>query len=373
MTTTPTPTTAPVKFLLVDDREENLIALEALLERDDLILLKAQSGEEALEYLLKNDVALALLDVQMPGMDGFELAEIMRGSERSRHVPIIFVTGDPTQQKRVFQGYDAGAVDFLIKPIEPGILKHKTATFFSLYKQRQLLEETLRLNETFVAAVGHDLKNPLNSIVMSAGLLAEKANDPATAKLVERVKSSGLRMARMIDDLFDLSRARFGQGIPVERAQTDALAIAQRAIAEQEQAAKDRSILLTHEGSLEGNWDADRIHQVLCNLLSNALRYGDPQKPITLSLKGEPNEVVLAVHNGGSIPPSVLPHIFDPFRQHAEDKRTRTGLGLGLYIVDQLVLAHGGKVSVVSTPDEGTTFTLRLPRYDSPESSKPAE
>ncbi|MEO8797764.1 MAG: response regulator, partial [Polyangiaceae bacterium] len=224
--TTLKPTIPPVKFLLVDDREENLIALEALLERDDLILLKAQSGEEALEYLLKHDVALALLDVQMPGMDGFELAELMRGSERSRHVPIIFVTGDSTQQKRVFQGYDAGAVDFLIKPIEPGILKHKTATFFSLYRQRQQLEETLRLNETFVAAVGHDLKNPLNSIVMSTSLLAEKAQDPETERLIERVRSSGLRMARMIDDLFDLSRARSGVGIPIERAHVDALTIA---------------------------------------------------------------------------------------------------------------------------------------------------
>ncbi|MEO8798443.1 MAG: HAMP domain-containing sensor histidine kinase, partial [Polyangiaceae bacterium] len=196
--------------------------------------------------------------------------------------------------------------------------------------------------------------------------------DPETERLIERVRSSGLRMARMIDDLFDLSRARSGVGIPIERATVDALIIAQRAIAEQEQAAKDRSIVLTHAGSLEGNWDSDRIHQVLCNLLSNALRYGDPAAPITLTINGEPSQITLAVHNGGSIPVQVLPHIFDPFRQHAADKRTRTGLGLGLYIVDQILLAHGGKVAVASTPDEGTTFTVRLPRYDSPESRRPA-
>ena len=111
-------TQSPVKFLLVDDLEENLIALEALLRREDLVLLKAHSGREALELLLAHDVALALVDVHMPEMDGFELAELMRGVERTRHVPIIFVTAAMRESHRVFQGYDAGAVDFLFKPIE---------------------------------------------------------------------------------------------------------------------------------------------------------------------------------------------------------------------------------------------------------------
>src|ERR1700754_1880365 len=109
----------PVKFLVVDDKEENLIALEALLRRDGLEILKARSGDEALELLLVHDVALALLDVQMPEMDGFELAEFMRGSDRTRRVPIIFVTAGPHDQQRVFKGYESGAVDFLFKPIEP--------------------------------------------------------------------------------------------------------------------------------------------------------------------------------------------------------------------------------------------------------------
>src|SRR6185312_10736222 len=103
----------PIKYLLVDDLEENLIALEALLRRDGVEILKASSGREALELLLAHDVALALLDVQMPEMDGFELAELMRGAERTRHVPIIFVTAATHEPQRVFQAYDAGAVDFL--------------------------------------------------------------------------------------------------------------------------------------------------------------------------------------------------------------------------------------------------------------------
>lgn len=126
-----------VPFLLVDDLEDNLISLEALLRRDDLTLLKAKSGDEALELLLKNDVALALIDVQMPGLNGFELAELMRGNERTRRVPIIFVTAGTADYQRRFRGYEAGAVDFIQKPIEPDILRSKADVFFELYQQRQ--------------------------------------------------------------------------------------------------------------------------------------------------------------------------------------------------------------------------------------------
>lgn len=126
----------PVRFLIVDDLEENLLALEALLRREGLAFLKARSGEEALELLLKNEVALALLDVQMPGMDGFQLAEFMRGNERARHIPIIFLTAGTTDAQRRFRGYEAGAVDFIQKPIEADILKGKAGVFFDLHQQR---------------------------------------------------------------------------------------------------------------------------------------------------------------------------------------------------------------------------------------------
>src|SRR6201994_1827261 len=148
----------PVKCLLVDDLEENLLALSALLERPDVELLTARSGREALELLLVHDVALAFLDVQMPEMDGFQLAELLRGSERTRHIPLIFVTAGARDQHRLFKGYESGAVDFLFKPIEPHILKSKAEVFFQLYRQKQQLlvelehrTETLRLNEMFAA------------------------------------------------------------------------------------------------------------------------------------------------------------------------------------------------------------------------------
>src|ERR1700748_1447390 len=147
---------APIKCLLVDDLEENLLALSALLARRDVEILTARSGSDALELLLVHDVALAFLDVQMPDMDGFELAELMRGSERTRHIPLIFFTPGAAEAHRQFKGYETGAVDLIYKPIEPHILKNKAEVFFELYRQRQLLSrdlkertETLRWNEMF--------------------------------------------------------------------------------------------------------------------------------------------------------------------------------------------------------------------------------
>lgn len=145
-----------VKFLLVDDIEDNLLALEALLRRDGLTTLKARSGTEALELLLSNEVALAFIDVQMPGMDGFELAELMRGAERSKNIPIIFVTAGAHEPNRIFRGYESGAVDFLFKPIDPHILRHKANTFYQLFRQRQQLSEQLehiQQNEALLRAM----------------------------------------------------------------------------------------------------------------------------------------------------------------------------------------------------------------------------
>ncbi len=358
-----TPKLTPAKILLVDDRDENLVALDALLRRDDVTLLKARSGLEALELLLLHDVALALLDVQMPDMDGFELAELMRGTARSRNVPIIFVTAGVHEPHRVFEGYDAGAVDFLFKPLDARILRHKTDVFLSLYRQRQQLEETLRLNETFVAAVGHDLRNPLNAIVMATEMIVAGANDPLSRAAAERLRASGRRMARMIDDLFDLSRARLGSGIPVECADMDLLAVAKHVIAEHATTAPNRPIALVHEGDAQGSWDRGRIEQVVANLVGNAIRHGKVDAPISVAVNGANDaRVSIAVHNGGTIPGELLPHLFDPFRS-SNDHRARTeGLGLGLYIVHQIVAAHGGTIEVRSSEEAGTTFEVKLPR-----------
>ena len=352
----------PVKLLLVDDLEENLVALEALLRCEGVEILMASSGRDALELLLAHDVALALLDVQMPEMDGFELAELMRGAERTRNVPIIFITAGSRDPRRVFQGYDAGAVDFLFKPIEPQILRHKVDIFIELHRQRQVLAEMLRLNEELMAVVGHDLRSPLSVILMTANVLEQTSKEDSTKQVALRLRSSGRRMLRIIDELFDLSRARLGGGIPIERRPADLLAIARAAVTEFEAMHADRKIELSHEGELQGEWDAVRLSQVLSNLIGNALRHGEGKTNVLVTLAGESERVVVTVHNAGAIARDVLPRVFDPFRSGHRPRARAEGLGLGLYIVQQLVIAHGGKVTVESTEAAGTTFRVELPK-----------
>jgi two-component system, sensor histidine kinase and response regulator len=357
--------TSSIKFLLVDDLEENLIALEALLAQDELTLLKARSGQEALDLLLNHDVALALIDVQMPDMDGFELAELMRGVERTRHVPIIFITAGIREGQHVFKGYDAGAVDFLFKPIDPSILKHKSETFFQLAKQRQALADTLRLNEELMAVVGHDLRNPLDVILMTAELLQSDTHSADVRKCGERLRRSGNRMRQIIDELLDMTRARLGGGIPIEPRPANLLHIARSVIAEIEAAHPERRLELQAEGDFAGTWDAPRLEQVMSNLLGNAVRHGSLEGPVRITLGNHDGKVSLRVHNAGHIPSELLPHVFEPFQGARESRGRSGGLGLGLYIVQQIVLAHGGRVDLHSTPTDGTTFLISLPRVSS--------
>ena len=361
--------TVHVKCLLVDDLEENLLALSALLRRDDVEILEARSGAEALELLLAHDVALAFLDVQMPDMDGFELAELMRGSDRTRNVPIIFVTAGVRDQYRLFKGYDTGAVDFLYKPIDPHILQSKADVFFQLYRQKQQLarqlEEltaTLRLNELFTAVLGHDLRNPLSAILNSANLLERISKEDIVKQSVARMLTSGRRMSRMIDDMLDLTRSRLGGGIPLRLQQIEIGQLVQRVIQEHQVSFPQASFEIRQEGDLSGHWDADRLAQVTSNLLGNAFEHGEKRDPIEVALNGTHLDVVsLSVTNTGVIPEEVLPHLFDPFRGGQRHLGRSDGLGLGLYIVQQIVLAHQGHVDV-RTDHGRTTFRIEIPR-----------
>ena len=359
----------PVKFLLVDDLEENLLALSALLRRDDVELLLARSANEALELLLVHDVALALLDVQMPEMDGFELAELMRGSERTRHVPIIFVTAGARDQQRLFKGYDSGAVDFLFKPIEAHILKSKAEVFCQLHRQKQQLAqnlaertETLRLHEMFTAVLGHDLRGPLSAMMMAAQVLARR-DDPSVQKVGARLVKSGHWMGRMIEDVLDVSRARLMGGIPIKRQAFDLGQLVERVAGDYRDLFPEHAIELVLQGGLRVDWDEDRWVQVVQNLIGNALHHGTSEVPISVVLDGrEPDVVALSFSNGGVIPPEVLPSIFDPFRRGGRTSARAEGLGLGLYIVQQIVLAHGGTVEAKTVAGEKTAFQVRVPR-----------
>ncbi len=306
----------------------------------------------------------------MPEMDGFQLAELMRGSERTRHVPLIFVTAGSREQRHHFQGYEAGAVDFLYKPVDPHILRSKAGIFFQLDRQKQQLAqelrertETLRLNEMFVAVLGHDLRNPLNAVLMSAHVLQRASQEDSVREAATRILSSGNRMTRMIEDLLDLARARLAGGIPLHLERIDLGTLVPRVVREHHAAFPDGHIDVQHNGDLVGEWDADRLAQVASNLIGNALQYGTSGKSVVVQLDGgHPEVVVLSVANSGSIPDDVLPFVFDPFRRRTQRTSRNDGLGLGLFIVRQIVEAHHGTVEVQSSDPDTTVFRVSIPR-----------
>lgn len=224
-------------------------------------------------------------------------------------------------------------------------------------------EELHRVKEMFIAILGHDLRSPLAAIALSTELLSSKlADDPESITMLKRIGSSTNRMARMIAQLLDLTRARLGGGISVLPQACALGALVEDIVDELAAANPACRIELEATGNLEGRWDPDRLAQVFANLLGNAVRY-HRDAPIRVTLDGTaPDRVVARVHNAGVIPPALLPVLFEPFRGDGASRRSKApGLGLGLYITRAIVESHGGSIEVASS-DDGTTFTVTLPR-----------
>ncbi len=363
------PVTAPIHILVVDDIAQNLVAAEAVLARPGIVILKASSGAQALELLLTHEVALALIDVQMPHMDGFELAELIRGSERTRSIPLIFLTAASREPSYSFRGYEAGAVDFLYKPIDVKALQSKVAVLVQLYRQKRELsaqldelKHALHLNELFTAVLGHDLRTPLSVVMNGAMLLPMMSDHPKVIVTAQRIESSAKRMGRMVDQLLDLARIRSGT-MELRSSTHDYLALARAIVEEFETAGQAPLVEVSSVGDLHGQCDAGLLSQVISNLLSNAITHGEPGAPVQLALDGrDAGRIELRIANRGVIPAALLPTLFEPFQQAGEKRRTGQGLGLGLYTVNMFVKAHGGTVEISSTAAHGTLATVRIPR-----------
>lgn len=377
----------PVHFLLVDDLESNLLALEALLRRDGLVLLKARSGADALELLLKYEVALALVDVQMPGMDGFELAELMRGSERTRRVPIIFLTAGSADWQRRFRGYEAGAVDFLHKPLEHEILRSKADVFFELYRQRDelrvateenarllkesqqyasALEEAGRRKDEFLAMLAHELRNPLAAISNAAQVSKRATNREHHEWATQVIEGQVKNLSRLIDDLLDVSRITRGT-IQLKRQVLDVQPVIEHAIASVMlliQAREHKLSVEFNHGNALVDVDPTRLEQIVANLLNNAAKYSEDQGRIQLSTAIQNEELVITIRDTGlGIAPEQLPKMFELFVQgNRSVARSEGGLGIGLTIVRRLVEMHGGSITAESKGSgQGSTFKVRLP------------
>jgi signal transduction histidine kinase len=371
------------KILMVDDLPANLMALKAILEPLGQDLVAAQSGEEALRHLLQDDYAVILMDVQMPGLDGLETVALIKARDRCKHIPVIFITALSRETAYILRGYAGGAVDYLLKPIDADILRAKVSVFVDLYlRGEQLKSQAMELSERrrieaeiaaavefqqrLVGIVGHDIRSPLSALLATAKmLLAMGQLTERQSKAIERIARSGGRIESIVRLLLDFASARIGGGIQIHPRAMDLHALVPRAIEELQQSHPGRAIHFTSQGDGRGDWDADRLMQVLVNLLDNAMKYSPEGTPVDVSIHGEPDAVVLEVHNAGEpIPPSLLPTIFEPFRRGAQSEQVvKMSLGLGLYIVREIVRAHHGTVEIHSSQESGTSFRIRLPRW----------
>ena len=378
------------KLLIVDDLPENLRALSKIIEGEDREIYQAASGEEALALLLDHEFALAILDVMMPEMNGFELAELMRGTERTRHTPIVFVSASGRELNYIFKGYETGAVDFLYKPLDVAAVKSKVNVFVSLYQQRAQvkrqveeleksrnelratqieLERAVKMRDDFMSLVGHELRTPLNTLHVEAQvrqIQLEKGNMAAFAqeKLKEMVARDARQiqsMVRLINDMNDVSQIK-NDTLSVRPAKTNLSLVLRRIVEDLSLQAKttDTHFMTTIDEEIIGFWDEFRIEQIIINLLTNAMRYGG-NKAIELTLKTQGNLAVLNVRDHGvGISDKEQQLIFEKF-ERGENKKVCSGLGMGLYIARQLAEAHQGSLTVESTLGEGSTFTLKLP------------
>lgn len=254
--------------------------------------------------------------------------------------------------------------------------KHSEMTRFNEAIDESLTEATNwyskelnRTREQFLAILGHDLRNPLGAIVMGAQLLtkSERSIDDKQLRIATRILNSAGRMERMVNDLLDLTRTRLGGGIPVTPKHMDLTPVCHQVMSEFEATHPGSRLRFESEGDLHGEWDSDRLQQVISNLVANALQYGGDDGRVSVVAQAHGDEVVLRVHNGGEpIPENALLSIFEPMvRQPTRDgsDMNRTGMGLGLYIAREIVTAHGGTIGVTSNEQDETTFTVNLPRH----------
>jgi len=402
-----------VKILLVDDRAENLLALEAILEQLGQNLVRATSGPEALKRVLVEEFAVILLDVQMPGMNGFEVAEIIKSREKSRSIPIIFLSAISKEDAYVFKGYSMGAVDYVFKPFNPEVLRSKVAVFVDLYlkqceiqrqgdllresQKRELdlehrtslleaearsaaklsqmndelhrrqvaLEQAMGARNRFYASMSHELRTPINAVIGYSTLMLDNIYGPLNAKQKEglqRTLKAARHLLELVNDVLDLSKIEAGKiELSLQPVMFPAL-IEDLFVTVRPLADEYGSDLALDMESEPFNIVSDprRVRQILLNLLSNAIKFGEG-KPIRVVCrqcedKGVEIEVI---DEGVGIAQEDITRIFEEFVQVSESKQP--GTGLGLPISRRLAQLLDGLLTVYSIAGQGSSFRLTLP------------
>lgn len=351
-------------ILLVDDRGENLVALQEMLAKEGREFIKASSGNQALKILLKNDdIGLIMLDVQMPGMDGFEVARILQLNARTRHIAIIFVTAINKAQQYVLQGFQEGAVDYLQKPLDVNLTRAKVNVFERLYFQQQLLKQSKvelesinKQLEKFVYIVSHDLKSPLSSIITMLSIIKSKPEVRDQHALVEdldMVYIASSTLSGMIDSILDYSKQSLTQQ---HREEVDTRVLV-----------SEIAFLLFLPGNIKIIVSDDlpvvftsrqKLKQVFQNLVSNSIKYMDkPQGLIEVGAVDKGNFIEFSVKdNGPGISKNDKERIFGLFEITENVSKTESPTGVGLNILKMLVEEQGGNIWVETNRGEGSTF-----------------
>ena len=375
-------------ILIVDDDARNLQALEHMLERPGRMVMKATSGDEALRCLLLHDVAVMLLDIRMAEMDGYETAALIRTREKTRTLPIIFLTAFNKDDADVLKGYSFGAVDYIFKPIVPDILCAKVDIFVELYKQTKALirkneelehaehtllhtnQELAKLNQlksSFVSVASHEIRTPVTGIKGYVENMLSGLTGPLTEKqrqYLARVASNIDRLMRIIDELLDIARIEAGQ-IQLQLDSVNVSQLIADVVEEFQPLAARKQISFQHTShvSVHIKGDEGKLYQVLTNLVHNALKFTPSGGRVDVgAVATEPEKIQISVRDTGpGIPASDLPKIFDRFYSGSSVPPDTRGAGLGLAISKSLIALHGGSLSVSSTAGQGSNFFIDLP------------
>ena len=414
----------PVNLLLVDDRPENLIALEAALEQLGQNLVKVSNGREALRAALNQDFAVVLLDVRLPDVDGFETARLMRERERSRHTPIIFLTAVDKDDTQVSKGYSLGAVDYIFKPLDPDILRAKVSVFIELYqKKRQVerlnrsLEERVRRRTTelesanrhlehqvrerkraeeevrqlnaqleervrartaeleaandelraFSYSVSHDLRSPLRKIEAFGQLLVDESQDElsdAAQDYLNRIRAASRHMNALIEDMLKLSRVSREQ---MKRESVDLSKMAREILEEYQHGYPTRQVETHVDEGLVVFGDEAMLRIALDNLLGNAWKFTSEREDARIEFRAgklDGEDAFRVIDNGAGFEMGHADKLFQAF-QRLHPSHSFPGTGIGLAIVYRIIKRHGGKIVGEGRVDAGASFTFTLPQVDS--------
>ena len=367
-------------ILIVDDAPENIISLKRVLEKNDFEVDTASSGEEALKKILRKSYVLIILDVQMPGMDGFEVAEAISGYSKAKETAIIFLSAASANVNLITRSYSSGGLDYISKPVDMNILLLKVKTFYRIYEQSRALnemqsalraeiefrKEAERKKDEFISIASHELKTPMTSIKGYIQLLERSLdkNDIETVrKRIHKVQNQVEKLNLLIADLLDISKIEGGK-LKLNRKYFCFENLLEHILEVVQQ--NNPQVKIVKKGLVEGEIYGDemRLEQVITNFITNAIKYGPDGKEIHITSEVNGDEINFSVRDFGiGMSEEHEQKIFEKFYRIEETSERFQGLGIGLYICQEIIDRHQGKIGASSKLGEGSTFYFNLPLH----------